>query len=614
MEKVVTRITLIFSLVFGSFSSVWSQEIVPPLERKVSLEFNGARVKEVLKKIEQQADLSFAYKTGILDENILLNRAYVNKSVREVLNDVFQGSISYKAKGNYILLQSNVKSEGTEVIIEGYVVDLITDLKIPYATIYDVATLSSAVSDEYGHYILKLDVNKTSNLKVKKQNYHDADILYRMEGSNVINIMMQPFDLQKDSVQIVFSDTSSLLKRIQTLRWLKLSDERKANIGNFKDLIQSKVQFSVLPNIGTNGKLSSSTTVDYSFNLLGGFVGGVRKLELGGIFNMDLDSVQYAQAAGVFNVVGGPQSGFQGSGVFNLNLSSFQGAQFGGTSNFVRGDFNGFQGAGFSNVILGKARGTQFAGFTNFAKDSSLLSQFAGFYNHAGKNNKGAQVAGFMNYTGRNFSGAQVAGFMNFSRDHLAGTQIAGFLNVAKNVNGSQIGFLNVNDSIHGIPVGFLSFSRKGLHQLEISTNEAIPLQLAFKTGVHSFYNSLLVSARIENNHKPIFGLGYGIGTSLRFNDKNRLFFDLQGQQFVQSNLFEPNTLSKLTVSYQYQFKKNLALAIGPSLNFLYLNDTNLSSTNDLKRLAPNDIYNFSSSNGRYGQMWVGGHLALRIF
>ncbi len=617
MEKVVIKIRLVFFLVFFANAMVLGQEAIPPLERKISVEFGGEYAKDVLKTIEDKAKLTFAYKTGTVDDSLFVNMAYIDKTVREILDDIFKGSISYKTKGNYIFLRENTKAAGSEVFIEGYIVDINTQQKILYATIYDQSTLSSAVSDEFGHYMLKLEENKETVIRVKKVNYTDEEVVYKPNGSSVINIYLHPIAVQNEDSLFLKSDQDTLvnpLKRIQSLKWLKLSPERRANILNFKEIIDSKTQISLLPNIGTNGTLSSSTVVDYSFNILGGFVGGVRVLELAGIFNLDLDTVKYAQAAGVFNVVGGPQYGFQGAGTFNLNLSSFRGAQFAGTSNFVRGDFKGVQYAGFSNTILGKTRGMQVAGAVNLAQDSSLLYQFSGFYNHAGRNNTGAQVAGFMNFTGKEYKGVQIAGFMNLSRGNQKGVQVAGFLNFAQKIKGSQIGVVNINDSIDGVPVGFLSFSRKGLHQFEISSNESMPAQLSFKTGVNSFYNSFLFAGRFETGEKPVFGAGYGLGTSVRLNDRNRIFFDLQSMQLVNTDFFEPNSLSKLTVSYQFQAKRNFAFAIGPSLNFLHLYNTNLTTTNDLKRLAPYSLYDYSTSSGRFGQIWVGGHLAIRLF
>lgn len=616
MEKAVIKFVSAVLLLLGVQFTCIGQQSTPPLERVISVEFGGESLKAALKKIEKKGGFAFAYKTGSFNESTIINRAYIKKTTREILDDIFQGEISYKSKGNYIILRNSVKKSGSEIVIDGYVIDIYSQEKIPYATVYDIKTLSSAVSDEYGHFELKLDANVESIIKAKKANYHDADVVYSPSGPTVMNISMSPLvTISEDSGDtiIVEKDSMDLLQRIQSMKWLKLSPERKANIDNFKELVKTKAQFSLIPNVGTNGKLSSSTTVDYSFNLIGGFVGGVRKLELAAGFNIDLDSVKYFQAAGLFNGVGGYQEGIQAAGIFNLNLSDFKGIQFAGTSNLVRGNFTGVQVSGFNNLVLGKTNGFQVASFTNFMSDSSYAGQFAGFFNYADRNCKGGQAAGFVNFANDNFRGSQFAGFGNVSTGKQEGVQVASFFNSAETIHGSQYALLNFSDSIAGIPVGLMSFSRKGLHQLELSTSESMYGQLAFKTGVNSFYNSILVSGRFDDKD-PVFGIGYGLGTSNRLGGKSRLFYDLQSQWLTSRNHFRPNFLSKFTISYQIQLKKNFAIAFGPSLNILSISDSNLEKSIDMKRLAP---YNFAEHNGptgRHAQMWVGGHVAIRLF
>jgi len=610
MVRVV--ISSLFVGLFALFS--WSQENknLPPLERTLNVKLESNSRKEALKIMETQGEFSFAYKTTIIDSNQRLSRSYQNQTTREILDDIFQGELSYQGKGNYIILRTSPKLKAQEVNLEGYILDLRTGEKIPFATVYDTISFTSTVSDEYGHYSLKMTNPSNIYLNVKKTGYIDTAMHISKTGTEVLNIRLRPESVEVIEVPIV--DSADFFSKLKNMKFLKISEERKANILNFKEQLKSKVQFSLVPTIGTNGMLSSSTVVDYSFNLLGGFNGGVRKAEIGGIFNIDVDTVQYFQAAGFLNAVGGYQKGVQLAGFTNLNNDSFKGGQFAGFFNSVRKDFHGVQAAGFGNLTVGKFDGIQAAGFFNVKGDSGKVVQLAGFSNYAGDNTNGAQIAGFVNYAGKNFKGIQLAGFINYARKDFSGVQASGFINVATNVKGVQLSFININDTISGVPIGFFSFSRKGLHQLEISTNEFLPYQLAFKTGTKRFYNSFIGAMRTGKNSKPIWAYGYGIGTSVDLSPKSSIFFDVQAISLQKAKFTENNFLGKLIVSYQYQLKKKLAISAGPSFNVYVVREASTQTGTDFRSIAPYNFYNKTSGSDNNVQMWVGGHLSLRIF
>lgn len=622
---------VISSLFVGFFAlASWSQENknLPPLERTLNVKLESNSRKEALKIMEAQGEFSFAYKTTIVDSNQRLSRSYQDQTTREILDDIFQGELTYQGKGNYIILRTSPKLRAQEVNLEGYILDLRTGEKIPFATVYDTVSFTSTVSDEYGHYTLKMTNPSDIYLNVKKAGYIDTAMRINKTGTEILNFRLRPESTEVIEVPII--DSADFFSKLKNMKFLKISEERKANILNFKEQLKTKVQFSLAPVVGTNGLLSSSTVVDYSVNLFGGFNGGVRKAEIAGFFNIDVDTVQYFQAAGFLNAVGGYQKGVQLAGFTNLNNDSFKGGQFAGFFNTVRKDFNGVQAAGFGNITLRKFDGIQAAGFFNAKGDSGKVVQLAGFSNFAGNSTKGAQfsgfvnyvrrdfiggqAAGFINYAGMNFKGVQLSGFMNYARKDFRGVQASGFINIATNVKGVQLSFININDTISGVPIGFFSFSRKGLHQLEVSTNEFLPFQLAFKTGTKRFYNSFIGAMRTGKNSAPIWAYGYGIGTSVDISPKSSIFFDVQALGLQKAKFTEANVLGKLTISYQYQVKKMFAVSAGPSFNVYSVSEASTQSGMDFRSIAPYNFYNKTSGSDNNVQMWIGGHISLRFF
>lgn len=575
MEKVANNIiALIFLLVSVGFGI--AQESTPPLERKITLDLNGTTIKEALKLMETQGGYLFAYQTNLIDGTTQLTRTYTNKTTRAILNDLFAGKITYKEKGTYIILREQSAADEKTVQMSGYVSNKTSGETIPYATLYDSTTLTSVSSNEYGYYSLTLKNAVDPLIIVKKQGYRDTTIQLAASGISVYNIVLEALPTVPDS-------TNDTLPENAKFNWFQRfvpNEEQKSKFKNFSEQLQRKTQVSLVPYVGSNGTLSPKTTVDYSFNTIGGFNGGVRVLEIGSVFNLDWDSVSYLQIAGVFNKVGGHQRGGQFAGVANINNADVHGAQFAGVTNITNGQVIGAQSAGITN-FASKFKGAQFAGISNYAYNSSIGGQFAGIFNK--------------------------------SQDTLIGAQVAGIINVADHIEGAQIGLLNFSSSIDGVPVGFMSFSKSGLHQLEISMNEIFHANVAFKTGVNQFYNTILGGVRFQGDH-PTFGFGYGVGTSIGISRKSRFFFDFQAMSLQRYKLsgFKPkNVLGKFTVSYQWQISPLFAIAAGPSFNAMIIDSYDWSSFAYIFPIAP---YNLLSQGYVNPQLWVGAHIAFRFF
>lgn len=600
------NLLLAFCLVYLGASA---QTSLRPLERSISLELTGESTKQALNKVELLADVKFAYKTDIVSDSDRLQRSYSNKTVREVLDDLFQGAVMYVEKGNYIILKNAPKPKETEIISDGYVINSLTNEKIAFASVYDSVNLEATISDEYGYYKLKLTKRSNLRLTASKHGYMDTVVLLRSDGGSQ-NIYLTPLNYTSD----VQKESEELEEKVKKVPLIRLNQRQKATVENIKENFTRSAQVSLVPMVGTNGVMSPSTTVDYSFNVIGGLNGGVRVLEIGGIFNTVWDTVQYAQIAGVFNAVGGPQYGAQLAGFANFNGSSFEGAQISGAVNVTTGPFYGFQGTGIGNVTTQNIDGVQLSGIGNYAGDSSDVVQLSGIANYASQHSRGAQVAGIVNVADKNFIGTQVAGISNYSRCGFTGSQVAGIVNIAGHINGTQVGLINMNDSINGVPFGFISFSRKGLHQLEVSGNELTHANIAFKTGTNQFYNSFIGGVRFDANSAPTWGYGYGIGTSVRAGKKNRVFFDFQSVNHIKDGNRGLALNNKLTISYQIQLAPKVALAIGPSANIFVLDTTQGHDVDHFLGMVPYSIIDISFSNGLESRAWVGGHIALRLF
>lgn len=629
---------------------------LPALERPVSLQVTNMPLEEFLKELADKGQFSFAYSPRILDGAKRVNMNCKHKSVRYVLNQVFMGSMSYKSKGNHVILSLNpvqkpvAQKPPKYFKVTGYVIDGSTSARLSEVSIYDGKTLHSTLSDDFGYFTIQLPYHSDSiELKIEKIGYNDSSILIRQKEFQSIEIAISPnkpveivVEVPDDSNSVVdtlpkvasvmFSekDSSEMLPIDRPLNlWLLINKKLRAHIVNISDTLFRKTQISLIPGVSTNRLVSGQVVNDYSYNIFSGYSLGVRKFEVGGIANIDRGDVGGFQVGGLFNKVGGKVDGFQVGGLMNFVDDTVTGTQVGGLMNFNRGKTNGFQVGGLMNFVDDTLQGTQVGGLMNFNKKHTKGVQVAGLANYSNSVN-GAQAAGLYNFTlnlqgsqlaglfnmAWNIKGSQTAGLFNVAKD-VKGSQFAGLFNIARKVDGIQLGFLNIVDSAGGVPIGFLSFVKGGYHKLELSSDEVFRYNIAARLGVHKFHNIFGLGSTLEGGDKFAWNYGYGLGTTLPLGRKLYLDLELFSSQLNGSS--HANYLSlnnKIYVGLDWQLGKKLSIAFGPSFN-AYVVDERLFDQDDFYKSVgrgyPTVLYPRADAPINV-KSWLGWKLAIRFF
>ncbi|MCU0368588.1 MAG: hypothetical protein MUF39_07135 [Cyclobacteriaceae bacterium] len=575
---------------------------VPLLERKVTLSATNEKTTSVLSRLGQTAGFSFSYNSAIIPDEQLVTIDVENKPVREALNILFQGTMNYKVKSNYVILTRApapvAKNNIVTIFINGYVQDLLTGEKIAQASVYDKKSLVSVTTDEYGYFNLKLDKKTdTLQLSISKKNYRDTLVNISTPENQYISLYLTP--IKADTVMLIpdVADSAVVVKKDE----FTFPYQTEPNVANINDTLHRLVQVSFLPFIGTNERLSGNVINDYSINFLGGYSMGTRQIELGFFLNMDRADVSWLQIAGFGNMVGGNMYGIQAAGFFNLNGGQTTAVQLAGFANTNLDDTEGVQVAGFANTNIGAMRGVQVAGFSNVNNLSST----------------GVQVAGFGNVQVGDYRGSQFAGIANITSEKIYGSQIAGLYNFGRSVQGTQIGLFNYADSLGGIPIGLLSIVKTGYHKIELSADEVFYTNLAFRTGMRKFYTMIHAGFKPDKSINPgdssVWTFGYGLGTARKISNKIFLNLDLSAQHVNKGSFTDAlSLLNKFNVGVDFQLTKGFSLYTGATLN-AYLTDIDYTDYPTLfTDFKPNVFYD-KNINGNNLKMWVGAKVALRF-
>jgi hypothetical protein len=624
--RLVYRVLMILFFCYVENTS-YAQSV---LSQTISVQVEKQRLDNVLEIISNKGNFYFSYKSNIIRQDSLITLSLNNKTVKQVLDMLFNERLEYIESGNYIILRykplklavvnTQQQSEDKWYTITGRVLDDNTGTAISNASVYERERLLSTLTNDDGYFKIKLKAKyKTAVLSVSKEAYLDTTVVLRPKFNQSVTITIVPLESDNQLVTVspndyflpdsilvevknaagtekyVYRKSDSLKVEKTAMGRFLLSSKQKIQNLNIKHFFTTRpFQLSLLPGISTHGSLNSQVTNKYSINLVGGYSGGVSLIELGGVFNIVRKDVKYVQAAGSFNLVGGSVKGVQAAGNVNYVTGKVNGVQLAGVYNHIMDSLNGIQAAGTANFVLKKVVGAQLAGVINVAIDTV----------------SGLQAAGVLNIAGKKVMGAQIAGVMNVAANDVKGFQVAGILNYARKVKGIQLGLINIADTVDGASIGFLSIVAKGYHKLALSSNEITPLNVSVKTGTHKFYNIFTAGLRWQKDSK-IYSVGYGIGNETSLSRKLAINTELSSNYLYLGSWDYSNNLSKLQLSLNVKFNKWLSVYAGPSFS-VYNTDQPTSIKGYDFEIANNRVGNIKFNASTKG--WFGFNAGLHLF
>lgn len=654
---------LVLILLISSIRLINAQTNVPILERRITIKVTSQPLGKVLNIISETANFNFSYGSNIVKVNKIVSVHAENRTVKEVLEQLFGNEITYQQIGNHLVLQRKIipkttgqvnpeqgKSARYHFIINGYIRDLYTGDGLPNVSVYEKQTLSSTLTGDFGYYQLNITSRSPEiEVRLSRQEYRDTVVKVKYAGNGLVDLNLNlqsnaPIPVvvaemaddsavlvsdssgvfNTDTVQprLVWVDSAKTKKRLrveetQVGKWLVGNFQKIAARNITRDSINRDWQVTLVPPLGTNGLLSGVVTNKVSFNLLAGYNGGLKGAELGGLFNILRKDMTGAQFAGLGNVVGGNGNGAQFAGLFNTNLGRFNGFQGAVLFNQNFSYFKGLQASVFYNYNHRESSGAQLTVFSNFNRGGMNGFQGSVFANYAGRYSHVVQATVFTNLANR-IEGGQI-GVLNLA-NRMNGTQI-GIMNVANRITGLQFGIINLADSLNGVAIGLISFIRNGEHQLEMSLNENRQYGLAYRSGMKKLYTNLMVTTQLPMyDTNTLMTYGFGVGTSTKLSNTFRITTDLTAHHMsfnFRSKTFNLNT--RLTANLEVKLAKGIALFGGASLNHLIVDVSDPHYESVFRNFGRDKIWEMGPRKWLDGNVytqhaWIGYQFGLRLF
>lgn len=553
------------------------------LQKKLNFEVEGQTLQQTLNQLGDKANFSFAYNADLIPTDSLITYSANDRTVDEILQDLLGSYVNYTVVGGHIVFQAKqpelVRSK-SGFAVSGQVYSATTGKSLKDVSIYSSVKLKSGITDGAGNYDLKLaNREPLQTIHISKMGYQDTTLVVSLSEIYNLDIKLVPLNALTEDVGLVSEGKPirNHLSFVEQLRLVKLFTNKKQRVNavNISDSITRPIQFSFLPILGTNFRMSGVVTNNFSLNLVGGYNGGVKGVELAVGFNIVRKQMLGLQMATMMNVVGGDVRGTQFAVAMNLNLK----------------DMKGWQSAVFMNIQVKKFSGLQNAVFMNFT---------------------GGTMSGIQASVGTNYAdtlnGLQISAGINIARSQVNGMQISAGINYTKHLRGVQLGIINIADTATGIPIGILSIVPKGYWHFDLYGDELTHVNTSIRTGV-SYFHNIITAGYTWSTDQPLWRIGYGIGTEYKLGKKDRGFtnLDLTVSYINSGNKFitDLNILTTFSWDFGFRVKEHFGFFMGPTVkvyNTQYMNP----ATNELGMdIAWNPLFS-NIKRGQLNQVWIG--------
>jgi hypothetical protein len=576
------------------------------LGKVVSVNIDNQELNTALNAISHAGNFEFSYKSNIILQHKKVSLKAQDKTVKQLLDIIFEGNFHYSEKGKYVILHSGGEKQ---FVISGYIQNGKTGERLSNVTVYEDQVLASTLTNEHGYFKLPIKNKKklkTISIIARKESYTETYVdLNAGYDQELVLPILPSSEIMLEGVVIKSEEESSWANKIFLSSKQKIQN---INIGSF--IAKRPIQTSLLPGIGTHGLIGSQVVNKFSLNLLGGYTAGVNGFEFGSLFNINKGSVRYVQVAGIFNSVNGNVTGFQMGGIYNFISGNTDGYQVAGISNIVKGKVSGAQVAGISNINLDTARGIFVAGISNTGSSEVKGVQIAGIINKSKGLSKGVQLAGLTNWTDTHTKGLHLAGLNNHSRGSMKGMQMAGFMNYARKIKGFQFGVINIADTMDGFGLGLVNYYKNGHHKILVFANELQNCNVGYLSGAKNIYSLVTIGMNIGRDN-TVYSASYGIGTEIRLSKKLALNPEIAGQTFYIGHWDYVPLAARAQLCVTYKIAKPFELFVAPVYTITETKSTSKADGYISWLRQPNVAYN-RVSNSITG--WVGWQAGIRIF
>lgn len=285
---------LLIAISFLKVSANYSQD-------NLTVKMDNTSIRSILKEIERQTDYTFLYDNSKVNVNEEKSVSIENKSIENVLNELFTNTkIEYKIKGKQILLSN--KGEGflaQKIQVTGKVVGSDNQEPLPGVNITIKGTTTGTVTDLDGNY--QIDVaDESAVLVFQYVGYLAEEITVGQNTTIDVSLMLDIMSLN----EVVVVGYGTMRKGDLTGAISSVSGEElnKGVITTTEQVLQGKVAGLAIikgsgdPNAGATMRLRGGTSLSASSSPLV-VVNGIPGVDINTVSPSDIESIDVLKDA-----------------------------------------------------------------------------------------------------------------------------------------------------------------------------------------------------------------------------------------------------------------------------------------------------------------------------
>lgn len=253
MNKIKFLLIICFLLVGVSNSFLSAQSSL------ISLDLPNPTIEQVLNSIEAKTNYRFLYNKEIVNVNKHVNGVFTNKSVKEILNEIFKNSdISQNIIGNQIVL---TKKESTT--FDGKITGKITDNKgepVIGATIKVKGTSIGTTSNFNGAYTLEAPENSVlivsfigyKTVEINVNNRMNIDVTLEEDVKGLNEVVVTALGIKREQKALGYSVQTVDGEQLQRVSGTELGTALTGKVSGV--LVKNSTDFGVTPTITVRGE------------------------------------------------------------------------------------------------------------------------------------------------------------------------------------------------------------------------------------------------------------------------------------------------------------------------------------------------------------------------
>jgi TonB-linked SusC/RagA family outer membrane protein len=194
-------LTMKLTFLFAVLNIVLASAAIYPQDARLTLKLKDATLKEAISQIEGQTSYSFIYKADALNFNEKINVEASNKSIEEILNNLFaDNKVQYKILDNSLIVLLPATGALQQVKITGKVTDAGTGESLPGVNVIVEGTTVGTTSDGKGQFTINVpDAN--SNLIFSYVGYTSQTVA--VNGREVVDVILSADIKNLDEVVVI---------------------------------------------------------------------------------------------------------------------------------------------------------------------------------------------------------------------------------------------------------------------------------------------------------------------------------------------------------------------------------------------------------------------------